>query len=277
MTVEDALFKLPVEEAKSMIKKAISLSSPMCALDYRGFLNTQLNNYYYIGVQEQSTTKLKGDVINLDELIPAGEMHSTNYASIGSKDRIVIYHQYGVFPIYAIAGSVSYRQAHENYMQRPTAYSCFIDEDIKINMKRENFSIEPHEASDDSLELWVKGLIFGLITRDQSGNYFYKDESNADMALWGYKTSLETTYRDEAFKNFKRNYVNLQDQYERYLVNRAKSEGQDAIDRILSDAREHYLEKYSLNDLPLESLGNSLYKGIKEQLTSELKYIKDNL
>ena len=82
------------------------------------------------------------------------------------------------------------------------------------------------------------------------------------MALWGYKTSLNSTYRDEAFKKFKMNYSNLQDQYERYVANRAKSEGQDAIDRILSDAREHYLEKYSLNDLSLESLGNSLYRGI---------------
>ena len=61
------------------------------------------------------------------------------------------------------------------------------------------------------------------------------------------------------------------------MANRAKSEGQDAIDRILSDAREHYLEKYSLNDLSLESLGNSLYRGIREQLTSELNYVKDNL
>lgn len=277
LTVESALLELPIEEARSILKKAIDLSSPMCAIDYRGYLNNPLNNYYYIGVEEQSTTRLKGEIINLDELIPGGEIHATHYASIGAKDRIVIYHQYGVFPAYSIAGYASYRQAHDNYMQRSTAYSCFLDEDVRMSMKRDNFSVEPQQASDGSLELWVKGLIFGLITRDEKGCYFYKDESNADMALWGYKTSLNSTYRDEAFKKFKMNYSNLQDQYERYVANRAKSEGQDAIDRILSDAREHYLEKYSLNDLSLESLGNSLYRGIREQLTSELNYVKDNL
>lgn len=275
MTVEDALTRLPSDEVEKILKRAIALSSPMCPLNYRGHLIPTLNNYFYIGVQEQSSTVLKSSIINIENCIPAGEQHEISFASIGSRDRIVIYHQYGVFPTFAIAGTDSYRHSHDKYMSRPTAYSCFIDEDLRINMEREGFSVIPKEKSDNSTELWVKGIIFGLIRRDDNGVYQYKDEDNDDLALFGYWTSLDTTYRDEAFKNFKRESERLQEQYETYMLNRLKSEGQDAINAILADAKLNYLSKYSLNDLPDSEFKNPLYKGIVKQLTDELKYIKE--
>ncbi|MCM1505073.1 MAG: tubulin-like doman-containing protein [Muribaculum sp.] len=277
MSVEDALAKLPKGEIEAIINRAIALSSPMCPLNYRGYIKPTLNNYYYIGVQEQSTTRLQGGIIDIENCIQAGEQHEVSFASIGSRDRIVIYHQYGVFPTFAIAGTNSYRQAHDNYMSRDTAYSCFIDEDIRIAMEREGFSVLPKEKTDNSLELWVKGLIFGLITRDKDGTYKYKDDSNDEMALFGYWTSLGTTYRDEAFKGFKREASRLQSQYEDYMHNRAKYEGQDAIDAILADAKINYLDKYSLNDLRDSDLINPLYKGIRDQLTSELKFVNKEM
>lgn len=277
MGVEDALARLPQEEIKKIIKRAIALSSPMCPLNYRGHINPILNNYYYIGVQEQSTTGLNGAIINIDNCIPAGEQHEISFASIGSRDRIVFYHQYGVFPTFAIAGSDSYRHAHDKYMSRDAAYSCFIDEDMRIAMERDGFSVIPRERTDNSLELWVKGLIFGLITRDSDGTYQYKDEDNDDMALFGYWTSLGTAYRDEAFRNFKREAAKLQSQYEDYMHNRAKFEGQDAIDAVLADAKINYLDKYSLNKLTQSELTTPLYKGIREQLTAELKYVHKEL
>lgn len=277
MSVEDALSKLPQAEIEKIVSRAISLASPMCPLNYRGHLNPSLNNYYYIGVQEQSSTGLKGTIIDIEKCIPAGAMHEVAFSSIGSRDRIVFYHQYGVFPTFAIAGTETYRHAHDNYMQRPLSYSCFIDEDLRISMEREGFSVIPKEKADNSLELWVKGLIFGLITRDAEGNFQYKDESNDDMALYGYWTSLGTSYRDEAFKNFKREAARLQGKYEEYMRNRSKSEGQDAIDAILADAKINYLAKYSLNDLTMAELTNPLYKGINSQLTSELKYVNKEM
>lgn len=277
MSVEDALAKLPQNEVEAIINRAIALASPMCPLNYRGHLNPTLNNYYYIGVQEQSATGLNGDIIDIDRCITAGEQHETYFASIGSRDRIVFYHQYGVFPTFVIAGTSSYRHSHDGYMQRDTAYSCHIDEDLRLKMAREGFSVLPKERTDNSMELWVKGLVFGLIKRDEQGNYLYKDETNDDLALFDYWTSLGTNYRDEAFRLFKREAERLQPQYEEHMLLRAKSEGQDAIDAILSDAKINYLAKYSLNDLSLTDLQNSLYKGIAAQLNDELKYVKKEM
>lgn len=277
MSVEDALARLPKNEVVKVLQRAIALASPMCPLNYRGHLNPQLNNYYYVGVQEQSTTGLNGKIIDFKACIPAGEMSETYFSSIGSRDKIVIYHQYGVFPTFAIAGTESYRHAHDNYAQNPNAYSCFIDEDWRKQMEKEKFSVLPKEQTDNSMELWVKGLIFGLIKREENGNFLFKDETNDDMALFGYWTSLGTSYRNEAFQNFKKESANLQPQYEEYMRNRIKSEGQDAINTILADAKLNYLEKYSLNDLSLSDLSSSLYSQIKDQLTAELKYIKNEM
>lgn len=275
MSIEDALAKLPKDEVKSIISMAISLASPMCPLDFRGYLNRELHNYYFIGVTEQHDTRLKGDIIDIDECIVAGEQHETAFASTGSRDRIVIYHMYGVFPTFAVAGTESYRREHTKYMQNPTAYSCFIDEDMRVKMERTGFSVAPKERADNSIELWVKGLIFGLIARKEDGTYQFKDESNDDMALFGYWTSLGTIYRDEAFKNFKREAERLQPQYEVHLQNRTKAEGSDAINSILADAKTNYLVKYSLNELSQSDFTNPLYKGIAAQLTAELKYVKE--
>lgn len=127
------------------------------------------------------------------------------------------------------------------------------------------------------MELWVKGLIFGLITRDAKGVFRFKDESNDENALFGYWTSLETQYRDEAFKKFKREAERLQPQYEEYLHALVKAQGQDAIGAKLADAKFNYLDKYSLNDLDESEFNNPLYRGIKDQLTAELKYVNKEM
>lgn len=278
MSVEDALAKLPKSEAKKIISKAIDLSSPMCPLNFQGYLPKQLSNYYYIGVQEQSTTGMKGEIINIKDCITTSEEFSCDFASTGSRDRIVIYHQYGVFPTFAIASIDSYRLAHEIYMRRPTAYSCFLDEDLRKKMERDGFSILPAKETDNSLELWVKGIIFGLVSRDENGTFQYKDETNEEQALFGYWTSLGTTYRDEAFSAFKRESTRLQPQYEKYMEAQRRAKGQAAIDAVLADAKSDYLDRFSLNDIPLSELKkNTLYKDILKQLTDEVNYVNKEL
>jgi len=125
--------------------------------------------------------------------------------------------------------------------------------------------------------MWVKGLIFGLIRRNEQGEFCYKDETNDAEALFGYWTSLGTSYRDQAFQKFKLLCPRLQAQFEQHMTDRLKAEGQGAIDAIIADARINYLDKYSLNDVPADMLRNDLYKGITRQLTEEVNYVNRNL
>lgn len=277
MSVEDALERLPEKDRKTVIRNAIALASPMCPTDFRGHISNTLNNYYYVGVKDQSTTGLGGRIVDFRGCIPSGGLSETNFASIGSKERIVIYHQYGVFPTFAIAGTSTYRSAHDRYMAQGTAYSCFLDDDLLRTMQTSGFSVIPAEEEDDSLELWVKGLIFGLITRDEDGTYYYKDENNDDAVLNDYKTSLSTKYRDEAFKEFKQRCIHLQPQYEKILTDKEKAEGKEAIERILADARENYLNKYSLNDLSVAQMQSRQNEREVAQLKAEMTFVKKQL
>jgi hypothetical protein len=61
------------------------------------------------------------------------------------------------------------------------------------------------------------------------------------------------------------------------MINRAKAEGQDAINSIIADAKINYLEKYSLNDLSPADFKNPLYKGIVTQLTDEINFVNKKL
>lgn len=277
MSVEDALKKLPHADVKDIISKAIALASPMCPLNYDGYIAPVLNNYYYIGVEEQSATGLNGNIININQCIPSDQTYASYFASTGSKDQIIFYHQYGVFPTYTISGFKTYHWEHEEYMKNPTAFSLFIDEVLRTKIMRDGFSVFPQERHENSLEMWVKGLIFGLITRDEDGNYFVRDESNAEYALDDYRVPLNSKYRDEAYQNFRRESSNLLQQFEEYLINRTKLEGEDSINKILADAKLNYLDKYSLNKLTKTERDNPLYAGIKKQLIREIEYVNKEL
>lgn len=277
MTVEDALRKLPSETVKNIISKAIALASPMCPLNYDGYIAPVLNNYYYIGVEEQSTTGLNGEIIEISQCIPTEQTFAKYFASTGSKDKIIFYHQYGVFPTFAISGFKTYQREHERYMSKPTSFSLFIDEVLRTKISRDGFSVFPQVHQDNSLEMWVKGLVFGLITRDEDGNYYVKDESKTDYALDDYRVPLNSKYRDEAYQNFKRESSNLLQQFEEYLINRTKLEGEDSINKILADARLNYLDKYSQNRLSKTERDNPLYAGIKKQLIKEVEYVNKEL
>ena len=96
--------------------------------------------------------------------------------------------------------------------------------------------------------------------------------------MFGYWTSLGTTYRDEAFSAFKRESTRLQPQYEKYMETQRKSKGQAAIDAVLAEAKSDYLDRFSLNDIPLSELRkNTLYKDILKQLTDEVNYVNKEL
>lgn len=280
MSVEDALKKLPRNKVDDIISQAIALSSPMCRLNYQGYLEPQMNNYYYVGVCEMSGSLFNSktpDFVDIEKCIPGGEMSDVYLASTGSRDRIVFYHQYGVFPTYAIAGANTYSRRHEEYVSRPTAFSCNLDEDIRKGMQRNRFSIFPQEQNDDSLELWVKGIIFGLITRDANGVYMYKDESNTSRAIFGYITSLGSTYRDEAFRNFKREAGRIRPMFDKHISERRRAEGEDVFNNLIADVKSNYLNKYSLNTLTQSDFNNSLYKGIVDQLNREIDYVTNEL
>lgn len=272
LDIESALKELPEEELREKYQDALQQSSPLINLDFKGHISERIPDYYFIGVPDKENTYLEKGPVNFKNMI-RGTV-SCNYASIGGSDRIVIFRQFGVFPAYAISSVNDYRRNYDMYNSRPTAYCCHFDENVRRRMMRDNYSIEPKAKQDNSLELWVKGFIFGLIKNDGS-MYYYKDEENGD-ALDDYWTRLDQ-YRDEAFNMFKRLVPNLEESFTNYFNILERDKGTEAIQTKLNQAKDNYLNAYSQISMTPEELKKRENKAIADLVRREINFVKKEL
>lgn len=142
-------------------------------------------------------------------------------------------------------------------------------------MAREQFSLMPTEKNAaDMTELWVNGLIFGLI-KNENGVYSFKDEENGDP-LDDYWTPLAKD-RAEAFDLLRRSRDKVQNSFEKYISEIRTSRGVDEFNTIISDAKVNYLNKFSQNDISTADLKLRINKETADLLRNELRYVKDKL
>ena len=190
-----------------------------------------------------------------------------NFTRLGMNDRIIIYNQIGVVPAYFIGSLESYRQKYIN----SKIFSHF-DFNLYNKMMKENFSLEPvKEDGAKDIELWVRGIVFGLI-KNENGKYYVKNKKTG-KALLDYWVEL-ASYRDDAFKTFVADIFTLRPQFKEYIVNRHKDHGQDAIKQLRADVKGNYREKYSQLFMDNEELLSKGNEQIADLMEKELKFIE---
>ena len=263
-SIDDIINKMPEEEFDNMLKLAINKALPLFRYDYRGYMPKERpRDSIYVGVPNKAHNRLYKDS-HFKNLL-SGTM-DVDFASIGVNDRIIIYRQLGVVPAYTIASLPDYEKEYQD-----CNVSCHYDENLVTRMEREEFSLYPKKASDeDLLDLWVKGLIFGLV-KNENNEYFFQDHTNGDP-LDNFWVSLGS-YRDTAFDNFRRNKTTIRKEFTDYLETMVDNQGKDAVKAILSDVKINYLEKYSQVNMSREELKKRGNEKIAELLRSELKHV----
>ena len=270
--IEGALRELPEDELYRKYRFALEQSSPLINLDFKGRMHRAIPDYYFIGVPDKEHTYLREGPIDFKTIIDGNV--DCNYASIGGTDRIVIFRQYGVFPPYAISSVNDYRHEYNEWNSGMTSYSCHFDENIRRRMVRDDYSLDPKERIDNTLELWVKGLIFGLIKNDE-GRYFYKDEENGD-ALDDYWSELEP-YRDEAFTKFQRLKPSIEEAFTRYLEELERVKGTAAVQQTIDAAKENYLTDFAQVNMTTEELKKRENRSIADLIRREINFVKKEL
>lgn len=271
--VEYALRQLSDEDFRRVLNLAIAQSSQLFPTDFHGYTHEDVPNYFFVGVPDKDHTCLKGGAIELRDLTPNST--DPDFASVGGTDRIIIYRQYCVVPVFTLLSVPEYKRTYDAWNSRPLAFSNHFDENIRRRMVREQFSLMPTEKnSSDMIELWVNGLIFGLI-KNEDGIYSFKDEENGDP-LDDYWTPLAKD-RAEAFDLLRRSRDKVEESFEKYISKIRTSRGVDEFNAIISDAKVNYREKYSQNDLSTADLKLRINKETADLLRNELKYVKDKL
>ena len=264
-TIDDVMKKMDKDnpdELNRILRMALSKASPLLSINTRGEVGYRVAHFTYVGVPMNSTILSDNNRL---ECLAGGE--KINFTRLGMNDRIIIYNQIGVVPAYFIGALESYRQ---KYMGS-SIFSHF-DYILYNKMMKENFSLEPvKEDGSRDIEMWVRGIIFGLI-KNENGKYFVKNKKTG-KALLDYWVEL-ATYRNDAFNAFVADIFTLRPQFKEYIQNWHKDHGQDAIKQLRADVKANYREKYSQLFMDNEELLSRGNEQIAELMEKELKFVE---
>lgn len=264
-TIDDVMKKMDKEDPEELnrnLRLALSKAAPLLSINTRGEVGYRVAHFTYVGVPMESTILSDNNRL---ECLAGGE--KINFTRLGMNDRIIIYNQIGVVPAYFIGSLESYRQKYKN----SSIFSHF-DYNLYNRMMKENFSLEPvKEDGSRDIEVWVRGLVFGLI-KNENGKYYVKNK-NTGRALLDYWVEL-ATYRNDAFNAFVADIFTLRPQFKEYITTWHKDHGQDAIKQLRADVKANYREKYSQLFMDNEELLSRGNEQIADLMEKELKFIE---
>jgi hypothetical protein len=275
MTIEDAMRKLDKVPGESdegsalnrILKVALNKAKILLRYKPGRIPKESPADMYFIGVPDKGNSIINDDIIN-----KLTGQKNVGLASIGNKNRVIIYHQFGVIPAFQMEPVELYKEKYDAY----TNTNFHIDAILQQRMERENYSLYPANEIDNLLELWVKGFILGLI-KNENGKYSYKNTKRGD-ALDDFWITLDQ-YRDSAFDAFKHqeDVKDVIKQFNEAYDSYVDSKGQEAIKELMKDVKANYLENYSQIKMTKEGIKRKGNERVKDLITEELNFVKNNL
>ncbi len=270
VTVEQIIKELNEDEFNDLMHKAYLKSVPTLNFDKHGYIGMQPADIYYVGVENKADSRLKeNDNFKNSILSPENGAPNVDFASIGMSDRIIIYHQSGVVPAFQIGPLMSYEN---KYKRCPV--SAHFDKAIKLRMESEDYALMPRNDEDESLELWVKGIIHKRIINEK-GVYYIVSENHGDpLENFRYKLHSE---RHSAFDRFISELATFASELRDAIVKAERNLGHDKLNEMYADIKKNYYENYSIMTVTKETLKTKSYKEDKKLIDKELTYVAKTL
>ena len=140
-------------------------------------------------------------------------------------------------------------------------------------MIRENFEIEPQKTNttEEILDMWVKGFIFGLI-KNENGEYSLKSNELGDPLFDNWITIGQ--YRDDAYSQFKQYRATIAKEFTGYFEDYLRVNGEEAVNQLIVDAKANYLDKYSQINMTRTEITARGNENIRTLITQELEYVR---
>ncbi len=244
-TLDSVINAMPTEDFRRLLDWAIKKSMPLLREDCAGHQSTRLAapaDSFYVGVSNMANSRLmvggqqetEGNKLTFKSLL-AGNA-SVHFSNIGSTERIIIFRQFGVIPAYAVDG-VSYYKAR--YDKAPRRFH--IDANVYRRMQGEEYDILPKVATDDSLQLWIMGLIFGLVKWDEARKtYIYKNKKEGKI-IDEYWLPL-AMYRNDAFAEFQKKLTIVREEFNAFIKQLRTDKGANYVSDIIASAKQEYYD-----------------------------------
>lgn len=273
--IDDVLNKLPEDVVKEHLDRLRVLASPLWTYNTQGYNNTnlQLDRFVIVGVGNRDTSILSQD--NTYKTYFDTNGNKTSFASTNQYDRVYVLIVEDLLPIYAVNNFSSYERDSDNKVARGFMMSNCLDEKLNNRMNAENFSVTPTIETDDVLQFWVWGFVFGHIHYDTNDNqYWIRSKSRGD-ALRKYRFDL-SHQRDVAFDIFKseRLYKEVEEALNREIAKNGRQPIDDKIAEI--KANENYMETYAqLSPLEASNLSEPKFKAVRNLLEQEISLMSE--
>ena len=278
ITIDQVYKELSPANQTRILTEAVQKSSPLLnfSIQSQGIVpKMQPEDTFVVGVYDQSHSPISAEAITK---LLKDQSSRPEFCSTGSKTSIIIYRMVGPVPPCVIQDLDTCRKKAE-----VASWNIHFDVMVESKMEQEGWSIYPQEGTSDALELWIKGLMFGMI-RNEKGRYQYKDYNESSRALDDYWVDLnhpKAGDRATAFNLFKQklNDKKMHDTFVAELEKRIMAIGQEKYQEKVKAVKDmnYYYDKVSQINLQRDTLNGSAYEEIKNQLISEVDFIVKKL
>lgn len=244
-TLDAVINEMSTDDFRRLLDKAIKKSMPLIKEDCGGHQSARLASpadSFYVGVSNMASSRLlagspkesEGNKLTFKNLLSGNA--SVHFSNIGSTERIIIFRQFGVIPAYAVAGVNGYRQKYDLAPRR-----FHFDANNLRRMQGEEYDLLPKVATDDSLELWIKGFIFGLVRWNEGQKqYEYKNKREGKI-IDEYWLPL-AMYRNDAFTEFQKKLSLVREEFGAYIKQMRTEKGANYVTELAAQARQTYYD-----------------------------------
>lgn len=281
LSIETMIMKMTEEEKISLFTKALRKSEILLDVENRGYNNdSALRNALYVSVIGGKDGAIANDKTISGILEAETGSSRPTYADAPTNKSIMIFRQRGVFPVFQVSTIIRQQRDYEKFSERK---SFSFDAILKDKLEELHYGFMPNQQKDDDvLEMWVKGIIHGLIRRDGmrylvwspalckgdgTNDYMYRlkgaDEGQGTEARW---------FAFEDFKSQKRLLKGKGDLLTRIKDIEAEmgmAKAKELYSMVSSVSFDEYVEKYSEAKITANTIKTS------QSYTKTLAVIKD--
>lgn len=290
LSIENLILKLSDEKKTKLFEKALRKSEIILDIENKGYTNEgALRNALYVSVIGGKDGAIAQDKI-ISQLLEAETGPSKpTFAAAPTNKSIMIFRQRGVYPIFQIATITRQQRDYEKHSEKK---SFSFDANLQRTLEDRHYSFTPNQQKDDDvLEMWVKGLIHGLIKKDGQRYYVWSpalcngDGSNDFMyKLRGADEGQGTEARWFAFEDFKSKKKQLKSrgdllskihEIEDEMGKKSASELYSTVSKV---SYAEYVEKYSKANITSQTINSSQsYANTKMVIKDEDNYRRTKL
>ena len=278
-TIDDVLGSLGADELDRVCRVTINKAQPLLRTDSRGYHATSApDNSYYVGVAKLQSSVLSRNGFFRSRIPELGA--NVNIVPIGLNDRVIIFHQYGVVPAFTVSAIDDYVAEYEQRENMRPGASHW-DYPLYLQFKKERFDLMPRDtaAEGEIRQWWVQALLFGLVTRNDRGEFFMKSSELGGRPIEGYQVKMGGK-RIDAFGYFAKNLSIVKNEMDKRVNDLVENDRalpvrlRDKARKEVSEGVYHLPGHLSLNDIDFTVEENkTLYREEYDLLDKEIEYI----